>query len=657
MKPHGFPSGNPDSTPEVLQKAVSQLKSNSALQKDIKSKILNRIEHPKTLSSVRDALTPEQGQKEGIWQRVLETLGEGATAPLWERIRGQLGSLEQNALWQRVLDRISTPAPSWSLTPALRYAATFVLLVFVVRMSPALFAPPTAAKTEVELRPTHGEVSILIGGLFQPVDEPITLSKSALIQTGIDDEATIIFHDAAVLRLGANTTVSIHDLSERPSSEYNPTMTVYRGKLWVQSFLGTRGQPLTIGTEQGTVQVREGSVAFMQGGDEESAGTDIRVWNRSATVVRGNEMVTLFAGDRVTLQGDERAFVTKMPSIASDDAWTKANLASDLVHQREIARLQQQRLAYQAGVLPTSAFYPVKRLAEQVDVLMTIGSEAKAEKLLQQAETRLSEAAALIAEGSVQDAKASLEEYKQTIHDMASGSGDTIVQSLVAERVAMASESVSAALPEDGVYLVKEAVLESTNALPESTEQTDNHDADRELLADQLAALVRKIGEGIDPRELRAEEQRITAAIALLQGETNGVPPNFFEEVRATLIRARAEITAAEARLNISGSSSTIQITPIELSDTQVDSYVERMLRPLNSVTQLRTKINELYISLKALRGHPEAGRILRKARKVVQPELQHYIDLEINLLNKQMIEAGHSAAPEEPSAEVIEAN
>lgn len=654
MTTHGFPSANPDSTPDVLQKAVSQLKSKSELQKAIKSKVLNRIEHPKTLSLVRDSLTPARGQKEGIWQRVLQGLGEGAASPLWDRVRASLGAASQPALWQRVLERISVPTSSWSLTPALRFAATFVLFVFLVRMSPALFAPPTAAKTDVELRPTLGEVSVLIGGLFQPVDEPITLSKSALIQTGIDDEATIIFHDAAVLRLGANTTVSLHDLSERPSSEYSPTMTVYRGKLWVQSFLSTRSQPLTIGTEQGIVQVREGSISFMQGGDEESAGTDIRVWNRSATVVRDTEMVTLFAGDRVTLQSGERAFVTKMSTIASDDAWTKANLASDLVHQREIARLQQQRLAKQAGVLPTSAFYPVKRLAEQVDVLMTIGSEAKAEKLLQQAETRLSEAAALIAEGSVNEAKASLDEYKQTIQEVASGSGDTLVHSLVTERVALASEAVSAALPDDSVYLVKEAV---TTALADSPVQMENHDAERELLSDQLAALVRQIGVGADPRELRAEEQRISAAIAALQIETDGVPPTYFEEARATLIRARAEITAAEARLNISGSSSTINITPIELSDSQVDSYVSRMLRPLNSVTQLRTKINELYISLRALRGHPDAGRILRKARKVVQPELQHYIDLEINLLNKQMIEAGHSAAPEEPVADVIEAN
>jgi hypothetical protein len=429
-------------------------------------------------------------------------------------------------------------------------------------------------------------------------------------------------------------------------------MTVYRGKLWVQSFLGGRSQPLTIGTEQWTIQVREGSVAIMQGGGEESAGTDIRVWNRTATVVRDGEAVTLFAGDRVVLQADEHAFVTKVPDIAGDDAWTKANLASDLVHQREIARLQQQRLANQAGVLPTSAFYPVKRLAEQVDVLMTIGSEAKAAKRLEQAETRLSEAAALIAEGSVQDAKVSLQEYKQTIKEVASGSGDTIVQSLVAERVAMASAAISAALPDDGVYLVKEAVLESTTALPDSTVEADNHDAERELISDQLAALVRKIGEGADPRELRAEELKISAAVADLQELSNGIPAEFFEEVRATLVRARADITAAEARQNISGSSSTIKIAPLELSDAQVDSYVDRMLRPLRSVTQLRTKINELHISLMALRGHPEAGRILRKARKALPPELQHYVDLEISLLNQQVTGQTHEAAPEqEPAA------
>ncbi len=643
------PAGSEHQSEQVLRKAVQGLSPKNRLQEAIKSKVLTRIEHPQVFAQVRDALSAEAGTQETVWKRIKQSIGDHATSSLLDRVRGILTpSTEQAALWHRVLERISMPERSWTLTPVLRYAATFVLFAFVVRMSPVLFAPPIAAKTDVELRPSH-DVSVLIGGLFQPVNDAVTLERSALIQTGADGGATIILHDAAVLRLGPSTTLALHDVSDRPSTKYAPSMTLYRGKLWVQAFLGGRNQPLTVGSEQGIVQVKEGSVALVQGGDEESVGTDIRVWNRSATIVRTGETITLFAGDRVSLQTDETAFVTKMPH-AIDDAWTKANLASDLVHQKEIARLQQQRLASQAGFLPNSAMYPVKRLAEQVDVLMTIGSEAKAEKLLQQAETRLSEAAALLEQGSVQDAQASLAEYKQTIQEVAAGSGGTLVQSLVAERAAQVSESLSAALPDDGVYAVKEAVLETTTTFPSEDETADAYDVERELLADQVAALVRKVGEAADVRELRREEQRLTQAVATLREESKGIPVTFFEEARTTLIRIDSEITAIEARLNIITTGSTLPISQKELTDAQVDSYVSRVLGPLGTVSQLRTKRNELHISLMALRGHPDAGRILRRLKKSLQPELQHYVDLEIGLLNNQIEGTTvHQAAPEEP--------
>lgn len=570
--------------------------------------------------------------------------------PLWEQVRGALSADMAATVWHRVLERIAVQRAAPRYVPVLRFAAAFVILAFVVRLAPTAFTTRTIAKTDVLLRPTHGEVSVLIGGLLQPVTTgEITLEKSALIQTGADGGATIVVHDSAVLRLGPSTTLALHDVSGTSSRAYDKTMTLYNGKLWAQLFLASRSQPMTIDTAQGVVHIREGSVSIAQGRDEEEAGTTVSVWNRSAVIDRENEDVTLFAGDQVALAQDEPAFVTKLP--LERDSWTQHNLSMDVIHQREIAKLQQQRLASQAGFLPGQALYPVKRLAEQVDVLLTIGSQAKAEKILAQAETRLSEAAALLEQGSVSDATESLNEYKQAIHDVASGSGGNIaIQSLVSERIAEASAALSAALPEDGVYPVKEALLETTSTLAsESADPVlEEREAKRQALSDQLALLVRKVGEAGDVYELRGLEQKLQADVEAFKEESEGIPPEFFEEARSTLIRMDSEITAMESRLGInSGTSALLSVPSTPLSDNQVDAYVERILRRMNVYTETRSRTNQLYLELVNIRGNVDNGRILRRLlTRLESSDERLFVEREMKILKGEVGGEIHPAAP-----------
>ena len=73
----------------------------------------------------------------------------------------------------------------------------------VVRLSPLLFiAPHSIAQSPFMLLPTRGSVSILIGGVWQPVTEEMSFTKSALIRTE-EGEATLVLHDDGVIRLGA----------------------------------------------------------------------------------------------------------------------------------------------------------------------------------------------------------------------------------------------------------------------------------------------------------------------------------------------------------------------------------------------------------------------------------------------------------------------
>jgi hypothetical protein len=344
--------------------------------------------------------------------------------------------------------------------------------------------------------------------------------------------------------------------------------------------------------------------------------------------------VSLASGERVTLSSQGRSVVRKATASEGMDSWVSENLKRDAVHQHEIALLQQQRRAHGAGILPNSTLYPVKRVAEAVDMLLTFGAQARAEKLLDQANTRLNEAAALLATGSgTQAAQGPLQEYRQTVLSISTGSGATgsgqesAIRTLVAERVASEAADVSAALPGDQSYLLKQTVLETSAALPQSTIKPE--DVKVAILVDHLIMLTQRAESG-DASGAVAGLQMLAPSLSLTDG-TTAISSESRKEAKAMLslfaltLKEKTQSTGSGIVLSdalgkyLPGFGPTVSAM-LPLTDTEVDALVQRMYRRIFLYSEPRSREDQLIAEFHTIDNSPDRGRILRRLYHVLPP-------------------------------------
>ncbi|OGJ81568.1 hypothetical protein A3J91_03455 [Candidatus Peribacteria bacterium RIFOXYC2_FULL_58_10] len=320
---------------------------------------------------------------------------------------------------------------------------------------------------------------------------------------------------------------------------------------------------------------------------------------------------------------------------AYESRWVMQNLERDAVHRRSIAQMQQERRAARAGILPTSSLYPVKRLAEAMDELLTLGEEARTQKRLDHADTRLDEAAALIQEGKVEEGKVPLADYHKSLVALASGSGDTIVQSLIQQSIARASSDMAAVLPDDSAYLIKEAVLEAGSSMPQVAITTA--DVQGMLLLDTISALLRKVDEGgiAEVGQTWADFQKY---LAVLDDPQSDLTPEVRKEAKVLLSEFAFAVT------QIAGQSSEIDPAFVKevaaylppemdaavsvLSEEQVMSIVQAIRARIFTFDMARSRINQLNSEFKALEGHPDQGRILRRLYFELPEGPEHFPEL-----------------------------
>lgn len=630
------PQADPRPIEEVLRTAAAIPESDKEMSVRVWQRVSKKIEAP-MFEAVRESLTPSPELQRSVWHRIKSSI-EAVSSNVWSDVESELTPSHNmfDVVWQRLVMRLApTPVPVRRLSPVLRWSASALLLALLIQISPVLFSSQSIASSEVLLTPKKGDVSILIAGLWQPVTDPVVLQESALIQTSNDSEATIVLHDHAVLRLGSSTTIAIHDVSDARSGEaYDPSMTFYRGKLWVQSFLPESLAPLTIGTTEGKVAMQEASISLVE--QDEASPLDLRVWSRKATIQRAGETVTMFAGDKVTLVASAVASVQKFADPSQDDPWMRQNLQLDAIHQKEVAALQRQRMVQKAGTLPTAYLYPIKRLAENVDVLLTFNGEARAQKLLDQATTRLNEAAALVAQGDSSAASAPLEEFKQTVLSVASGTGDTMVNALVKQQIAKANADLSAVLPSDTLYALKETVVETSTAVSDVSPVTEDAPAETvdqgRLLLDKLTTLQGVLATpGYDIAAARASyndlqtefQELLKQPMALSASEQTDIPQGLYA---IDLVLTQEE----QARATV--------IPTLVLSDKQVDAYADRIIRLVFVYHEQRGQMNQLKLALDVLRGNADEGRILRALKKKLTSEqLLRSVDYAIERLRMEV--------------------
>lgn len=604
---------------------LTQLRKETQPSEAVKSRIRQRMMRRITpaesvLSQVRKENVPTSAMKKRVWVRTLSQIQVDHAEGVLEHIRDLVTPSPQlrSKLYGQIALRLApTRVMSRSYRP-LKWTASFALFALAIRVSPFLFiAPPTVADSVVTLLPTRGEVSVSIGGLWQPVSSELTLEPGMLLRTH-DGEMSILFHDDGVVRLGPNTTIALNDTTKHfgpPTANVSPTFTMYTGELWVQGLVPGHLEGLSIETSYGTITVNEGSVAIA-----EDDTVNVLVFDRRATVVHGEQEIALVAGQRTETWEGNIPLVKKIADARYQESWPKQNLARDAVHRREIAQMQQERRAALAGILPTSKLYPVKRVAEAVDVLLTFDEDARMQKRISHANTRLNEAAKLLAEDQISDAAVPLAEYSAVFLALADDSElGTLQHFLLQQSLAEASTDMAAALPDEEFYLLKKAVLEASVAVDGvvSTEHVQSI-----LVMDALAALIYAVEAG----EVAAVQKtwvELQPHLALLEQESSVLQEDMHKEMLALLGRFAETVQDHEAQIaaldpELVGQleqylpSKPSQAVAI-MSDEEIAALVQGIRDRIFVYHMTRSRQNQFVAEIKALAGNPEQGRILRR--------------------------------------------
>ncbi len=593
---------------------------------------------PAALAQVRQALEPSAAQKQRVWQRIESQIEPQRAAHMLTKVRDWLEpNADLQARIQLLMNARLSPAPAadGGIIFA-KWSAAFLVTALLIKSSPLLFiAPHTVAATSVSLAATRGTVSLGDQGLLQPVTGELTLNAPGRIATG-DGEATLALHSFGVVRLAPGTVFAIDDIGNHPTLPITGELT--SGTAWIYGLLPLAVDGIRVATPAGTVTVNEGSASV----SVQDGTVTIDAWDRPVRVSVGTERYLVQNAERLVLAADGEPRFSSLDPY-SDDDWVSENAARDAVHRRELAQWQHEVRIANAGILPTSPLYAVKRAAEAVDLLLTFGSHSRAEKTLQLAETRLNEAAALLPESSpdtvattsqvlrlaasgatVGEAtvgesasgaivRSLLDEYRTTIlalaEESASGSGATA--SFVTDELAANSLQLAAALPTDVSYPLKQAVLATAAALPESnTEETSRET----MLLDALTSLRTTLQAEPDSdlsafsdltpllNELRSNVEENSAEV---QREAGAL-----EKTIATLARQRRTEVAMEST---SRRGPTLPATIPHLSAAEIDQLVKGMLERIAIYRLPASRFNQLVSEMTSIAGHPDEGQILRR--------------------------------------------
>lgn len=647
----------------LLRSAQSEIAPAKGAEARVRAMMRSRMRGPALLRDVRESLTPDTLLLPRLWKTILHSIDPLNDLPLWDRVQKALRPAAdvREAIWSRLLGRLQPTYAPFAVSYSVKWVAAFALVLVAVRASPLLFlAPASIAESPVTLFPTRGDVEVLVGSLWQPMDGELQLSSATRFQTQ-EGEATVVIHDDAVLRLQPHTRVALLDLSDRPEvTKQETTLVLEQGELWILGLVPKHIRGITVVTAQGKIEVHEGSLSLRQDGDEVA----VRVFDRSAVVSRHGKQVALHTGSSTTFTGANDLPVTRMSPSQFHETWVATNLGRDAAHQREIAQLQQERRAASAGFLPGTTLYDVKRLAEKVDVLLTFSSEERARKLITQANTRLNEAAALLQDSATAgEAETALQEYKDTLLQVASGSGgNSVVQLMIQQEVVdSAPATVSAALPGDNAYALKQAVDAAIVALPESI---DKPDMEGEVLLDQLAAVKRQAEEG-DTELAREKLSEIADSLASLEttGTLSLVSADIREEAKAVAIQVAAAVEGPAEGLGLSlGAPEKDFLSPQHPSR----DMVYRPLTPAQVADKAQTIRGRVFVfgtkkaqydaledQLRLIVRHPSRGSILRELSKVMPRNgLAQRVLREIRIVSEEVQEQVTASGGTAPTAQ-----
>lgn len=603
-----------------------------------------RSEH--ALHTASQHLTPSAIQQARVWARVKQSMRQPA-ADLLSKIGVWLhpSHVQLQAVRHTMLARIEHTSMHWLRFPAVRLTASLAVFALLIRITPmVLLAPQSSAESPVLALPTRGTVEVSLNALWQPITDDLQLNGPTELRT-VDGEATVILHDDGNVRLAENTHVIIRDLSDRPeeATVTGPSITLLGGKMWMQGFVPQNVRPVTVATPQGDIAVHGGSVAISV---ESSGHVIVSVWDRHAVVEHDGNTATLVAGEFARLTDAPAFLVQQSLQELARGGWVGQNLDRDAVHRRDIAQKQQERRAAAAGILPTSPLYTAKRIAEQMDLLMTFGETERVKKQLAIASTRLDEATALVAIGD-SDVATPLQEYREALIAVATtdvGTG-SVVQQLLAYEVQESVADIAAMTPNDSGYLIKKAVLQTSADLPDL--QLQKTDVEATILVDTIDALqtaaasgdlaqvhetftelkpyLKSVKEG--KSELSDAARKEAVALLAQFADTVVQREEALGDVNESLLRDASQYLAPEPEATVE-----------PLTDEQIAALVQQMKGRIYNYKLTRSRWNQLHAEFRAIADHPDRGRILRALyHELPENGLAPYVRTEIQKVRVEL--------------------
>ncbi len=535
-----------------------------------------------------------------------------------------------------ILGRLPLETHDSFMHSSLKWAASFALFLLVVRMMPLMFlVPPTKADVGVQLIPVGNDVSAFIGGVWRNVPTPEVVSGPLMIRTAGESRATLILNDDGVIRIGTDTTFKLHDIGDRPQFAHaGPTATLVRGQIWVLGLLPPVTESISIETVSGNIDINSGSASIR----EDSERTTISLYDRGATFRHNGETSFLVSGERGISNVNGAFSIVKLPVSAFADAFVSQHLEQDAVHRTEIGKLQQERRARMAGILPTSILYSAKRIAEQVDVLFTLTHDGRMEKRIRQADTRLSEALALVKEGQSTEAAAPLTEYRDSLVAMAGGTGDNLVKYLLKKHIADASVSVDPQTSSGKIQLVRSAIVDVSASIPDTALQS--RDIEGYVLVSKLTEINHMIAVQGNLSGALLAYADVSPYLQSLLAEEGGAHPLLQKEATSLLVSTSSLIKQAaqdsQNSIVVAVQADLDQYLPPEpdttlVSEAELQSVIDGILKRIFIFKAPLSRYNQLLYEMSELKGNPNRGTLLRRLYRAL-PEfgLGEYVLTEI---------------------------
>lgn len=535
-----------------------------------------------------------------------------------------------------ILGRLPLETHDSFMHGSLKWAASFALFLLVIRMMPLVFlVPPTKADVGVQLIPIGNDVSAFIGGVWRNVPTPEVVSGPLMIRTVGESKATLILNDDGVIRVGNDTTFKLHDIGDRPQFAHaGPTATLVRGQIWVLGLLPPVTESISIETVNGSIDINSGSASIR----EDSGRTTVTLYDRGATFRHDGETSFLVSGERGIANADGAFSIVKLPVSAFADAFVSQHLEQDAVHRTEIGKLQQERRARMAGILPTSILYSAKRIAEQVDVLFTLTHDGRMEKRIRQADTRLSEALALVKEGQNTEAAAPLTEYRDSLVAMAGGTGDNLVKYLLKKHIADASVSVDPQTSSGKIQLVRSAIVDVSASIPDTALQS--RDIEGYVLVSKLTEINHMIAVQGNLSGALLAYADVSPYLQSLLAQEGGAHPLLQKEATSLLVSTSSLIKQAakdsQNSIVVAVQTDLDQYLPDEpdttlVSEAELQGIIDGILKRIFIFKAPLSRYNQLLHEMSELRGNPNRGTLLRRLYRAL-PEfgLGEYVLTEI---------------------------